>query len=94
MSKTDQTENAPDKMIKLTYPIKWGEETISEIGLKRPKGKHIKKLIGQTEEEKVLILASKLSGHPMSVFDEMDMVDIQKVSEAVADFLGNGPSNG
>ncbi len=90
MSEKEKEPVAPDAEIALEYPITHGSEQITVIGLKRPKGKHLKNLVGRTDEEKTLLLACKLSGHPMSVFDEMDAVDIQKVSEAIESFLGNG----
>lgn len=83
-------------VIELEYPIEWGKdkEPVSEITLKRPKGKHIKNLDGNVNMAQLLGIASKVSGRPPVFFDEMDAADVVKVTEAIGDFLESGPKTG
>ncbi len=80
--------------LKLRYPVEFNGETISEIELKRPKGKHLKVLPANPTTKDLLVLAAKLSGYPTQVFDEMDAVDVIAVSEAIANFLERGQETG
>jgi len=93
MSKASEAKPA-SKTIKLEYPISWGEETISEIEIKRPKGKHMRKLGGNVTMDEMLEIAQKCSAQPKSVFDEMDGQDVLKVAEVIGDFLGSGQKTG
>ena len=86
----EKTDEHFDVVVALDFPIKYGEETVTEIGLKRPKAKHLKNLVGKTDEEKAFNLAVKLSGRPPSFFDEVDGVDFIKVTGVIGDFLANG----
>ena len=88
--KSTEADEHFDEVIVLDYPIKYGEETVREVGLKRPKAKHLKNIVGKTEPEQAFNLAVKLSGRPPSFFDEMDGSDFIKVAEVIGDFLGNG----
>lgn len=83
------------RIIKLDYPIEYGEEgLVSEIELKRPKGKHLKGLTKDVGYNDIIKIASKVSGYPPSFFDEMDAADCTEVSEAIGDFLDNGRGTG
>lgn len=82
---------APQKgpiTIKLSEPIEWGSEAITEITLQRPRAKHIKNI--STKDVKIadmLAIASKLSGVSASALDELSMDDMHKVVEAVGELL-------
>lgn len=80
--------------LKLEYPIKWGEDTISEIVFQRPKGKHLKSIGTEVTGETVMTIAGKISGHPPSFFDEMDVIDWTRVGEVIGDFLDSGRKTG
>lgn len=80
--------------LKLKYPVTFNDETITEIELRRPKGRDIKILPTNPTTEHLLRLASKLSGQVSGVFDEMDAVDVMTVSEAIAGFLDRGQETG
>jgi len=99
----NQTETKPKNVAKITsvtidldFPIEWekGEEPVSKIILKRPKGKHLKNLGKDILMFDLLQIASKISGYTPKFFDEMDGVDIMKVTEAVGDFLDGGQKTG
>jgi|AVFP01.1.fsa_nt_gi hypothetical protein len=74
-------------IVKLDDPIEWGDETISEIKLKKPRGKHIKNLGDDIKVGDMLKIASKVSGVSMGVFDELSSSDCMKVAEAVGELL-------
>lgn len=81
------------KIVKLKYPYKYGQEEITEITLRRPKGKDLRKLPAAMDTGDILNLAAALSGHAPSVIDEMDAEDVVEVIEAVSDFLpGSRPT--
>ena len=75
------------RTVKLDYPIEWGNETIEEVVIKRPKGKHLKNLGDEMKLVDFLKIASKCSGISMGVFDEMESPDVMKVAEAVGELL-------
>lgn len=80
--------------LKLRYPTEWGKEMIKEITFQRPKGKHLKHLSANAKAEDVILIASKISGHTPSFFDELDAYDWQKAIKVVNDFLDDGEKDG
>ncbi len=94
MSKEEKTPPS-EVIVKLDYPIKWGEGgLVDSVELKRPKGKHLRKLNRDVGMSQLLDIASKVSGYTPSFFDEMDASDCMKVTEAIQDFLDVGPETG
>ncbi len=83
-------KNRIPSTIKLAYPIEWDGKTLDEIVLQRPKGKHLKKMPGEPGIKDLLALASRVSGLPPMVFDELDGLDVTAVCEAIGDFLSVG----
>lgn len=79
---------------KLKHPFEWGSETISEIVLNRPKGKHLKKFGQDIKVGEIIGIASSVSGQAPPVFDEMDAEDYLAVVGIVGDFLGSGQGIG
>lgn len=69
---------------KLNYPIEWGDQTIEEITLKRPKAKHIAHLSEKSGLGDILRVISKVSGHSQAVINELDGQD----ATALADLMG------
>jgi len=74
-------------MVSLDEPIQWGDEEITELKIKRPKGKHIKTLGDDVKVGDMLRIASKCSGISMGIFEELESPDAMKVAEAVGDLL-------
>lgn len=67
---------------KLLEPINWGKnETIEEITFQPLKGKHIKFLKKDSGMAEMIQVASKSSGTPMAVFDEMGAQDVMNIIE-------------
>lgn len=82
--------------LSLEEPYLFGSETISEIKIRRPKGKDYKKMPAGLEDNPGVLLdwAAHLSGHPEVVFDEMDCVDVNRVLEVVGGFFDTGQKTG
>ena len=84
---TKKTEKRGETVVLLDYPIPFGEETISEIVLKRPKFKHIKNMGEGMKIKDLIQIASKVSAVPMAVFEEMESPDVMKIAEALGELL-------
>lgn len=81
--------------IKLSDPIQFGQETITEIKLQVPRAKHIKDINAQNPTIRdILKVASKLSLISETALDELTIEDMVKVSDAVGNLLGSGPEIG
>lgn len=72
-------------IIKLKYPFEYGSETFTELKLRPPKAKHMRKLKAEPDMQDMIRMVEVLSDEARSVIDELDPVD---TSECV-DFLGN-----
>ena len=85
----------PSKVVyKLKHPFEWGSETISEIEISRPKGKHLKKFGEGIKIGDMVNVASACSGHAPPVFDEMDGEDYVAIVGIVSNFLDSGQGTG
>ena len=76
------------EIIKLKYPVRHGDKEITEVTLKRLKGKDLvesEKFPGELERSAFLI--SRATGLPMEVVLEMDGEDFTSLSQKVARFL-------
>ena len=82
------------KRYKLHFPVEYDGQAISELELKRPKGKHLKNLPDQPKLSDMIVLAAKVSGLPLKVFDEMDGYDLGEVQEILGGFLTRGRATG
>ena len=80
--------------VKLSEPIDWGEDTITEITLTRPKAKHIEHLSGNPTMKELLGIAQKISGHPPALIKDLDAEDAMSLVEVVGDFLDSGQETG
>lgn len=76
--------------ITLSEPIEWGDETIEEVTLRRPKGKELKMLSGDPSMDDLLKIAGKCGGLTPRQIDDMDADDALALAEAVGDFLDSG----
>jgi hypothetical protein len=79
----------------LKKPITHGSETISALAIREPVARDIKGLdLSAKTVDANLVLASRLSGQPMPVIDQLSMVDMQEVLKIVEDFLSDGQPTG
>ena len=74
--------------VHLDYPIEYGDETITEVTLRRAKGKDVKALPPEPGVSDLLNLAGKLGGLMPKVLDELDASDAMKLVEVVNVFFG------
>lgn len=84
------------KTIILKHPVKFGEETITTVDLRRPTGADYRQ-VGSAKNNFDLCLnfAEQLSGLPASVFDQMDGVDdVPQFVDVVTGFLTSSPVTG
>lgn len=98
-TKPKQSGDAPKKYLKeiivpLAYPIEWGDDTIDELRLRRPKAKDLEHLSGEPTFKELMQVAQKCAKVPRRVLDELDGEDVTEVVEAVADFLDSGHRTG
>lgn len=79
------------KTITLAEPVEWGEDTITEVRLRKPKGKHFKKLpVDPKTFGDIFPFVAAISDQPPAVLDELGTEDILEVMDAVADFIPGG----
>ena len=83
------------ELITLAEPIIDGSNTITEIEIRPPKAKEIKKHdfdvgIGRYKSESLLKIASECSEHTERIFDQLCSSDYHKVIMAVQNFLLDG----
>ncbi len=81
--------------ITLQEPIKWGSETITELTLRKPKAKDLRRFPTQPTTGDILDLAATLSGRPSAVIDELDVPDMLEICEVIGKrFLRSTPVTG
>lgn len=80
--------------IKLRSPIKHGSETITELSIREPKAKDLRKLPMQPNMGDIIDLAGRLAAQPPSVMDELSAADLSEVAEVIGNFIGVGPGTG
>jgi len=93
-AKKKKSKKAKSITVKLFEPIEWGEETISEVTLTRPKAKHIEHLSANPTMKELLGIAQRISGHPPALIKELDAEDAMALVEVVGDFLDSGQETG
>jgi len=81
-------------VVPLAYPIDWGDETISELRLRRPKGKDLEHMSAEPTMKELMMVAQKCAKVPRRVIEELDSEDVMELVEAVADFLESGQRTG
>ena len=80
--------------ITLDEPVEFAGETITQLVVQPPKGKHLRKM--PTEMKVVgdmIALADKLTGQPREVIDEMCVGDTMRLVEAVSSFFPDPPED-
>lgn len=88
----NETTGDPVLTIKLAYPVKHGEDTISELVFdRRPKAKDFRGLsAGNLTFDETWLLVSRLTAVPVSAINELDVADVAKVMKGVASFMPDG----
>lgn len=78
--------------IKLQTPIEWGTETIREITIKRRlKARDLKSVpVQNIQMDHVLSLVSKMTGEPVALIEELDVMDLMQAAEVLNSFLPAG----
>lgn len=88
------------KTIALQYPVEYGDTVISELKIRRPRGKQLRRLELATLDNAsfgfFMDLAADLSGQTPELFNLMEAEDVTTCLETVKDFLEviNQPSTG
>ena len=79
--------------ITLDFPLTHGENSITEITLRRPKYREVKgkKATDLADYTYAVDLVAKLTGLPISIFDNLDYGDMFKCIKVLNDFLPNSP---
>ncbi len=79
---------------KLTSPVRaWGDD-VSEVGIRRPKGKDLRLADGLGEVEASLVLIEHCCGLTRGAVDDLDGFDVQSLGEIIGGFLESGPKTG
>jgi hypothetical protein len=89
------TKKAKAQVVKLAEPVNFNGAQITEITIRRPKVKDLRRIDDQmkdemTELDQGAVMASALTGQPVEFFDELDFEDFVEVQEVVADFFPKG----
>lgn len=72
----------------LVEPVQFEGRTITELQLRRLKGKDIRKVESIEDNiEKTAFLVGELSGFSPAIFDELDAADIEGVSKVIEGFM-------
>lgn len=84
-----------DFVIELQHPIKFGDETITSLTLRRPKAKDFRSLTDMSKPFAAMLdFAATLAELPPAAVDLIDVDDVPKVIEVVSGFLGKFPATG
>lgn len=75
---------------KLKYPVEYDGETVTEIEISRPKGKHIKKLGADANLASLIGVAALVTKFTPRFFDELDSSDYVGVGEIIGNFFVDG----
>lgn len=83
------------KTITLSDPVKWDGQTITEVVIKKPKLKDVRKLqaaLAGVEDrlDQGAIMVSQLTGIPAAAFEDVDFDDFTEISEACGAFFPQG----
>jgi len=73
--------------VKLSKSYSWANETISEVTINQPKGKHLRKLPAEPRLNDILELVSACSGISSKLLDEMESPDCMELSKAMGELL-------
>lgn len=80
--------------LKLSTPISFGSETISELIFQPLKAKHLRKMPNDVNADYLLTLAGTLTGVVPLVIDELCAEDAFRVIEVTSGFFPNSRTTG
>ena len=73
-----------DVIVALDFPIQDGEgKTITELKIRRPKVKDIRKMTGNTDAEQSISLLAIVTGLVPEDLEELDIADFKRAAEVV-----------
>ncbi len=72
----------------LKYPVTFGSETITEVTVRRPKGKDLRGIKDVQSTDGMILMIARLIERETAVVHEMDAEDLMAIGEVVAGFLG------
>lgn len=73
-----------ETILKLAFPFQDGQgNTITELKIRRPKVRDIRKMTGKTETEMAVSLLAIVTGLVLEDIDELDIADFQAASKIV-----------
>ncbi len=81
----------------LVEPVKFGSEMITELQIRRPKAKDIRAVRSGPQVQafgETLDLIGRLACQPKAVVDELDMEDVDAISDIIKGFSKSGPETG
>lgn len=87
------SDNQNTVEIELKFPVSYGDETVTHVTVRRPRGKDLKGLknIKESTNDQMLFI-SRLIGQPISFVDELDLAtDLGAIMEAAMGFLPDSP---
>jgi len=78
----------------LKYPVTWDDKEVTDIEVRRPKGKHIKRVGATSDLGSMMNIAASITDYTPKFYDELDAVDYLGVAEVIGGFLDNGQEIG
>ncbi|ATF75286.1 MULTISPECIES: phage tail assembly protein [Pasteurellaceae] len=75
-----------ETILTLNYPIQDGQgNTLTELTIRRPKVKDLRKMKGATEVEQSINILAMVTGLVPEDIDELDMSDFQRAAKVIED---------
>lgn len=75
-----------ETILTLNYPIQDGQgKTLTELTIRRPKVKDLRKMNGATEVEQSINILAIVTGLVPEDIDELDMSDFQRAAKVIED---------
>jgi hypothetical protein len=78
----------------LKTPVKFGDQTIAELQIRKPKARDMRALKVSGTFDDQLKLLGRLAGQPDPVIDELEIEDMTEALKIVAGFMPDGPETG
>jgi hypothetical protein len=89
-----EPQSGEEVVVKLLHPIKYGEQTISELTFnRRPKAKDfmgITTATGALSFDDQFMIVARLVSEPVSVIHELDIADMGRVMKTFTSFIPDG----
>ena len=85
----------PNKTFDMKAPFQHEGETITEVRLRRPKGREVREMRNKASQpgaqngDITFAMMANLAELPETVFDEMDGVDVRQIEAWLETLLGN-----